>query len=117
MLKFIQLKELIAAKLCRMLQKLVIFVNNSSHFTNHTKKTPQVIEFKQLNSTAWRVIKLLTDAVSALSRHAIGFALQFIQGTQIGSGRGDDDVGIGTRAIDHTAAVLQPHRDFALAFC
>ena len=42
----------------------------------------------------------------ALCGHPFGLAVQLVQRMQIGFGRGDDDVGIGTDTIDDTAAVL-----------
>ena len=38
----------------------------------------------------------------------------FIQGVDVGLGRGDDDVGIGTVTIDYATAALQTHGDFTL---
>src|SRR3569623_2457298 len=38
----------------------------------------------------------------------------FIEGIDVGLGRGDDDVGVGALAVDDSAALLHSHRHFAL---
>ena len=52
----------------------------------------------------------------ALCRHPIGLALQLVEGADIGFGRGDHNIGVGSDPIDDAPAVLQPNGHLALTF-
>ncbi len=45
---------------------------------------------------------------------SLQFAVQFVERTEIGFGRGYDNVGIGAVAVNDAARLLQSHRHLAL---
>jgi hypothetical protein len=56
----------------------------------------------------------LSQNKSPLRSNPLRLAVQLIQRREISLGRSDHDVGVCADAVDGAAAVLQPHRHFAL---